>query len=706
MDNPAGPESKPRRPVDMVAVGLGIVLVALVAAALYFTPKFVDDERQRDMRAWQIRLGIVADSRAAAVNEWVDRNFAALRELTENASLQLYMTELTMGEGDRSQVTDEAAEAGYLRNLLTATANRTGFTPPQAGWEVRANVERVGVAGIGLVDANGRSVVATPGMPLLAGRIGDAIAKALGGEPALIDMYTGASNLPTMGFVLPVFAVQGETVGTRGIGVVVGIRTIGRDLFERLAQPGELAETAETYLVRPAGATVDYLSPLADGTPPLKRSLALDTAGLAAAYALEKPGGFAVKQDYAGEEVLVVSRALASLPWVLVRKVSRAEALGETETRLKTTLGIFVLTIVAITVTIIAVWRHGTARRARESTERFRITAERFENLSKFMRLVTDSQPTVIAAVDRDARYTFANQPAAKEAGIAVDDMLGKPLADVIGPVKAKALGDINRRVLAAAERESHTHRFGVDDEERVIKSEHIPLPGNRDHPPGVLMVLDDITELTRERRRGEQMLRQLIDTLTSVVDRRDPFSAYHSARVAEVSRCIAEEMGVPEVELQTVEIAGNLMNLGKIFIPAEVLTKTGELTAEERNLVANSYLVSGDFLGGVDFDGPVVETIRQMGETWEGTGPLGKMEEEILRTARILAVANAFVGMKSPRAYRHALTFEDVSNNLLEQSGTKYDRKPVSALINYLENRGGTEKWASFGDAPAETSP
>ncbi len=143
-------------------------------------------------------------------------------------------------------------------------------------------------------------------------------------------------------------------------------------------------------------------------------------------------------------------------------------------------------------------------------------------------------------------------------------------------------------------------------------------------------------------------------------------------------------------------------MNIGKIFVPPELLTKTGELTAEERTLVANSYMVSVDLLDGVDFEGPVAETIRHMREAWDGTGPLGKKEEETLRTARILAVANAFVGMTSPRAYREALTFEDASTILLEQSGTTYDRKPVAALINYLENRGGTEKWASFGDAPA----
>ena len=67
MDDPSGPESKPRRPVDKVAVGLGTALVVLVAAALYFTPNFVDGERQREMRAWQIRLAIVAEDRKSVV---------------------------------------------------------------------------------------------------------------------------------------------------------------------------------------------------------------------------------------------------------------------------------------------------------------------------------------------------------------------------------------------------------------------------------------------------------------------------------------------------------------------------------------------------------------------------------------------------------------------------------------------------------------
>jgi HD-GYP domain-containing protein (c-di-GMP phosphodiesterase class II) len=92
------------------------------------------------------------------------------------------------------------------------------------------------------------------------------------------------------------------------------------------------------------------------------------------------------------------------------------------------------------------------------------------------------------------------------------------------------------------------------------------------------------------------------------------------------------------------------------------------------------------------------------MGETWDGHGPLGKSGEDILSTARVLAVANAFVGMVSARAYRDAMTFEKVSDILLSDTGTKFDRKPVSALINFLENRDGKVKWAHYRERPHET--
>ena len=460
-EQPSGPEPEPPRRINWTAVGIGVGMAAVIAIAIFFTFSFIGEERKRTMQAWQVRLGIVANGRAASVNEWVEQNFAHMRELAENASLQLYMTELALSEGDASEITDEAAQATYLRNLLVATAERTGFKAPAPVGEVAANVEIVGVAGIGLVDADGKSLVSTPAMPPVSGRIRKAVAAALDGEPALIDMYLGASNLPTMGFVLPIYGVQDDAEGAKGIGAVIGMRTVGQVLFDRLKQPGDTTETAETYLVRSAGGTVEYLSPLADGTAPLKRSLAADTPDLAATFAIEKPGGFASKLDYAGEEVLVASRQVAGLGWVLARKIARAEALSGTETRLTTILVVFVLIIIGVTVAIIAVWRHGSSLRATAALEKASIAAQRFENMTKFMKVVTNSQPAVIAAVTGDTAYTFANEPASREAGITVEDMMGKTMASVMGPVKAKSLEEINTRILKNFEQ---AETEGVED--------------------------------------------------------------------------------------------------------------------------------------------------------------------------------------------------------------------------------------------------
>jgi HD-GYP domain-containing protein (c-di-GMP phosphodiesterase class II) len=707
-------EVKVRRSVNKTVLGIGLVMIAVIGAAVFFAFKFVEDERSRDLAAWQVRLGIVADSRTADVNEWAEQQFGVMRELAENASLQLYMTELTLAEGKTADVTDEAAQAGYLRNLLVATAERTGYVPPPSVGEVSANVEKAGVAGLALVDANSNSLVSTPGMPPLSSKVKQAILKALEGEPALIDVFRGATNLPTVGFVLPIFGIQDD--GTKGIGAVIGMRPIGKDLFDRLKQPGETEKTSETYLVRKSGGTVEYLSPLKDGTAPLKRSLSADTPELAATYAIEKPGGFAVKRDYLGEPSLVTSRALANLPWSLVRKISQAEALSGTETRLKTILTVFVLIIVGVAIAIIAVWRHGSSVRATQAAEAFRVSSLRFENMSKFMRLVTNSQPTVIAAVDGTTTFTFANEPAGKDAGIEPADMLGKTMASVIGPIKAAKLAEVNKRILAnfeiaesdnpttsvAVTRESHMLHFELEDgEENVLKTDHIPLRGDRDYPPGVLMILDDVTELTRERRRSEAMLHQLINTLVNVVDLRDPFSANHSRRVAQVARSIGEEMGLDDLEIKTLNIAGSLLNLGKIFIPEELLIKPGTLTPEEYTLFANVTQVTVRLLKDVSFEGEVVETINQVIENIDGSGPLKLAGDNILQTARIIAVARAFVGMVSIRSYREALTIDKAIGNLMEESSEKFDRKPVTALINYLENRDGRQEWAHFSDPP-----
>jgi PAS domain S-box-containing protein len=697
-----------KRGVNKVVLITAIVLVALAIGGVAGVFWFIESERARDHQAWQVRLGIVADSRAAAVTEWVDAQYSVLREMSENASLQLYMTELMLSEGDRSQITDEPAQAGYLRNLLVASADRAGFSAPTSAGEVSANVEKAGVAGLALTDENGETLVATPAMPPITGRLRAAVAAMSEGDPGFVDIYVGLTGLPTMAFITPVYAVQGGSGGSDFIGLIIGVRIVGDDLFENLEQPGEIEQTAETYLVRSAKPNVEYVSPLKDGTRPLKRRLALNTPDLASAFVLDTAGGFGIKRDYDGAEVLVTGRPLTAVPWTLVRKVTTAEALADTDTRLTTMLVVFLMLIGGMAVTLIAVWRHGTSIRAAEAAEGFRIAAERFGNLSKFLKVVTDGQPTSIMAVTDAGVITFANYQASVGTGITHEEMLGKSLSSVIGPIKGKYFLDYNaeiirnrEEILAGDGRVSNEKTFEDERGRHIIRSYHIPLRPDRDFPPGCLMILDDISELVEQRERRSLIMNQLVSTLLTVVGRRDPFTADHALRVSDVAECIAKEMELEDQAVQTSGISGKLMNLGKTLVPVEILSKEGALTDEEMQIVRDSVQVSADLLQEVDFDGPVVDTIRQVQEKWDGSGPKGMLGEDLEISACIVAVANAFVGMASARPYRAGMEFEKACGILVGLGGKEFSRRPVAALVNYIENRGGRERWAHFSVPP-----
>jgi PAS domain S-box-containing protein len=692
-------EERVRGRTRTIIAAAAAALILAVVVGIWLVVAFVDREAERDTQQWQIRLGIVADSRTLEVNRWLEEQFQTVQSLAENASLQLYMTEISLGGGDSD---DAQAELGYLRNLLNATAARDGFLPAMPEPTVNANVAPMGQAGLGLVDASGNLLAATDTMPPLTPRLRRAMAIAGEGQPALVDLFEGPGGDPAMGFVVPVYGVQADAGSSESIGFVVGLRQVGDGLFERLRQPGETAATAESYLVRKLDTTVEYLSPLADGTKALKRRLALDTPGLAAAFVVDKPGGFAIKRDYRSDDVLVTGRAVAGAPWFLVRKVALSEALAETDRRRTTLLTTFILVIIGIAVTIVAVWRHGTSVRAAEAVERFRRANDQLENFSRFLRVVTDGQPTAVSAVTEEGRYTFANAKAAEGTGIGQEEMLGKTMASVIGPVRAKIFQDINTDALRASEPQNRLHAFEEEDGTHTVMSDHIPLRSDRDHPPSVLMILQDITEVVSEREGREQTMRDLVTTLVRLVDRRDPFSANQSQRAAEVAAAIADEMGEPEEMRRTVDIAGNLMNLGKILVPQEVLTKTAGLTEEEAEQIRESLLATAEMVEGVDFDLPVAETLRHLQERWDGSGyPAGLAGDAITLGARIIAVANAFVGMASARAYREAMDFDRISAQLMADAGTRYDSRPVAALINIVNNRGGRERWDYFRTPP-----
>ncbi|MEQ9350295.1 MAG: PAS domain-containing protein, partial [Alphaproteobacteria bacterium] len=452
-------------------------------------------------------------------------------------------------------------------------------------------------------------------------------------------------------------------------------------------------QSGESLLVRQVGARLDYLSPRLDGAAPLERSLDAATANLASAMAIGREGGFVEGRDYRGVAVLATSRRVAQTPWFVVEKVDRQEALGDSESQARRLATILLLGIALAAVAVMAAWRHGSSLRAATAAAAYRDAATRLAENRDFLRLLTDSQPNAIAIVGPDDRYSFANRRLAEEAGVEAADVVGKSVASVFGAATADPVMEGVRqarhenRVVTRLSERSGTRADGAV---RTVQSQFIPLPGQSDLA-GILVVDEDISQAISVQAERERQLRGLVDTLLSVVDRRDPFAQHHSARVARLAAAVSAEMGLDPATQRVAETAGGLMNLGKITVPAEILAKSEPLTNRELETVRESLQLSAELLAGIAFEGPVVETLRQVQERVDGRGqPEGRLGDQILVTARILATVNALVGLTSPRAHRAPMSIDAALDALMEETGTRFDRRVVAALISYLENHGG----------------
>ena len=211
-----------------------------------------------------------------------------------------------------------------------------------------------------------------------------------------------------------------------------------------------------------------------------------------------------------------------------------------------------------------------------------------------------------------------------------------------------------------------------------------------------VLAVVRDVTQLKKTERKLRETYKRLYKVLqdstkalTKMVESRDPYTAGHQERVAELAVAIAKEMGLPERRLTGIRIAGLLHDMGKISIPAEILTKPTQLSEIELALVKTHPQVAYEVLREIDFPWPVAEIIYQHHERWDGSGyPRGLKDDEILLEARILAVADVVEAMSSHRPYRPAHTIEEALEELTRNKGKLYDPEVVDACVKLFKEK------------------
>ncbi|MBN1931526.1 MAG: GAF domain-containing protein [Desulfobacterales bacterium] len=179
------------------------------------------------------------------------------------------------------------------------------------------------------------------------------------------------------------------------------------------------------------------------------------------------------------------------------------------------------------------------------------------------------------------------------------------------------------------------------------------------------------------------------IQAIATAVELRDPYTAGHQKRVANLSVAIAKEMKLPEDQIEGIRMAGCIHDVGKLYVPAEILSKPDKLTEIEYSMAKFHVQAGYDILKGIDFPWPVTKIIEQHHERMNGTGyPNGLVGKDIIIEARILGVADVVLSMALHRPYRPALGIDAALEELEKNKDVLYDSDVVNACVKLFRKK------------------
>jgi len=312
---------------------------------------------------------------------------------------------------------------------------------------------------------------------------------------------------------------------------------------------------------------------------------------------------------------------------------------------------------------------------------------EKEQWLSTILRRIDDG----IVVINAEGRISFINQAAQNMTGWAEKEALGQAFPDVFN--------------LKDSETESRTLEPGGIKEATLISraGQEIPiehsvaeLPEELGQKSGKVIVFRNISgrkkaeqELRESWERVRRTLAGTIQAISTTIEMRDPYTGGHQRRVALLAEAIAREMKLPEAQIEGIKFAAEIHDIGKIYVPAEILSKPTKLTNLEYTIIKTHPQAGYDILKNIEFPWPIAQIVLQHHERINGSGyPNALKNGEILLEAKILAVADVVEAMSSHRPYRPSFGLDKALEEIQLNRGRLYEPEVVDSCLKLFKEK------------------
>ena len=485
-----------------------------------------------------------------------------------------------------------------------------------------------------------------------------------------------------MDIFMPILPPQADP-STKPVAVLMLSKIVTGKLFDLLKPVSLLSKDITTILVQYDGKSAQEISPW--GTEALR---SLTTAG---EFSSGENIPFAMRDSLRKGVVYSLALKVPGLDWWIFQEVDSDSARAELVSSTHTMVGIAVLITVMLGLFVSGLWWWLIGRENKEIAKEFKDLLEVIDGQKELLDGINSTIADLISLTDDKGVIQYANRAFAEAVGRDVDEVVGLDIPALFGFDTGKRLISSDHQVLMSGEGvvvneviflRSQKHHF------QIVKAPLAPIAGRS--AKGIVSVYRDISALVEAEERSQRVVQQTISALVRTIEETDPYLAGHSRFMAALSGQMARSLCLSDADVATVEAAANLSQIGKMFVPKEILTKPGALTDEEKRIMEGHVEHSRRVLQNIEFELPIVDAIYQMNERMDGTGyPRHIKGEEISTFGRLLAVTNAFTAMIRPRSYRSAMDTATIMRILKEQS-FHYDSEIVDALERFLETPAG----------------
>ena len=332
-------------------------------------------------------------------------------------------------------------------------------------------------------------------------------------------------------------------------------------------------------------------------------------------------------------------------------------------------------------------------------TERKRVEEALRESEEKYRNLFENAVEGIFRTTP-EGRFLIANPALARIYGYDSPEEMIESITDLAGQVYADP--EERQAFTRAMEEEGEVKGYELQLKRKDGSGLWVSMNARvvRDEA-GEILYYEGLAEDITPRKKSEEKLlesleslrramRTTIQVMVAAVETRDPYTAGHQKRVTDLARALAKELGLDQETIEGIRMAGSIHDLGKISVPAEILSKPTKLTEIEFALIKAHSQYGYEILKDVESPWPLADMVLQHHERMDGSGyPQGLMGEAILLEARILAVADVVESISSHRPYRPGHGIAAALEEIEQNAGVLYDRNVVEACLRLFREKG-----------------